>query len=306
MFDARATGVYIITVTPFTDTGAIDQYSIDSMVDFYAAHGATGLTILGIMGEAPKLTHDESVSVVTQVVRRAKIPVVVGVSAPGFASMAALSRASMDAGAAGVMIAPPPSLKTDDQIVTYYGAATEAIGVDVPFALQDHPQATNVVMTTGVIKRIVANNPSCVMLKHEDWPGLEKLSAIRGMISKGELREISILCGNGGLFLAEELARGANGAMTGYSIPEMLVSLVKLAQSGERKQAQDLFDAHLPYLRYEQQVGVGLAARKYVLKKRGAIKSDAQRKPMMKLSAEAIAEIEWLLARLIEQTGLKL
>ena len=65
--------------------------------------------------------------------RRAPLPFIVGVSAPGFAAMRALAREAMEAGAAGVMIAPPSHLRTDDQIVGYYAQAVEAIGADVPF-----------------------------------------------------------------------------------------------------------------------------------------------------------------------------
>ena len=115
----------------------------------------------------------------------------------------------MDAGAAGVMIAPPSSLRTDDQIVNYYAQAVEAIGPDIPFVIQDYPLAIGVVMTPGVIRRIVQDNPSAVMLKHEDWPGLEKISALRGFEQDGSMRHISILCGNGGLFLDFECERGA-------------------------------------------------------------------------------------------------
>ena len=103
------------------------------------------------------------------------------------------------------------------------------------------------------------------MLKHEDWPGLEKISALRGFQAEGSMRPISILCGNGGLFLDFEMERGADGAMTGYAFPDMLVDVVRLSRAGERDEAHDLFDAHLPLLRYEQQPGVGLAVRKYVL-----------------------------------------
>ena len=151
--------------------------------------------------------------------------------------------------------------------------------------LQDYPLTLSVQMTPAVIRRIVTDNPSCVMLKHEDWPGLEKISALRGFQRDGSLRPLSILTGNGALFLDFELARGADGAMTGYAFPEMLVDLVRLAAAGQRDAAHDLFDAHLPYLRYEQQQGVGLAVRKYVMMQRGAIASDAQRKPGSALTA---------------------
>ncbi|HTJ56426.1 MAG TPA: dihydrodipicolinate synthase family protein [Devosiaceae bacterium] len=297
--DHTARGVFPIAATPFLPDGRLDWNSVDRLTDFYLQSGATGLTILGIMGEAPKLDQDESLALVKQVVTRAHaIPVIVGVSSPGFAAMASLAKSSMEAGAAGVMIAPPSNLRTDDQIVTYYRQAVEAIGADIPFVIQDYPLLLSVVMTPGVIRRIVTENPSCVMLKHEDWPGLEKISALRKFQAEGTLRPISILCGNGGLFLDFETERGADGAMTGYAFPDMLSEVVKLAASGERDRAHDLFDAHLPLLRYEQQQGVGLAVRKYLLQKRGAIAHDSQRAPGSSLSPAAKAEVDYLLARL--------
>jgi 4-hydroxy-tetrahydrodipicolinate synthase len=156
----------------------------------------------------------------------------------------------------------------------------------------------SVVMTPGVIRRIVTDNPSCVMLKHEDWPGLDKISSLRGFERDGSMRPISILCGNGGLFLDFEMERGADGAMTGYCFPDMLADVVRLSGRGERDAAHGLFDAHLPLIRYEQQPGVGLAVRKYVLKRRGVLTSDAQRKPGAPLGPSARAEVDYLLSRL--------
>jgi 4-hydroxy-tetrahydrodipicolinate synthase len=298
MLDASAQGVFAIAPTPFSPDGRIDEASTDRMTDFYREVGCTGVTVLGIMGEAPKLDAAEALDVATRVIRRAApLPVIVGVSAPGFSAMRALARSSMEAGAAGVMIAPPPSLRTDDQIVTYYAQAVEAIGTDIPFVIQDYPLTLSVVMTPAVIRRIVMDNPSCVMLKHEDWPGLEKISTLRRFEAEGSLRPLSILCGNGGLFLDFEMERGADGAMTGYAFPDMLVDVVRLSKAGERDRAHDLFDAHLPLVRYEQQQGVGLAVRKYVMMRRGIIASDAQRKPGSALSAQARAEVEYLLSR---------
>ncbi|OYW06939.1 MAG: dihydrodipicolinate synthase family protein, partial [Acidiphilium sp. 37-67-22] len=289
--DHTARGVFPIAPTPFLPDGAIDTTSIDSMCDFYSSAGATGITILGIMGEAPKLDADEALAISRQVIGRMRVPVIVGVSAPGFAAMRNLARAVMDAGAAGVMIAPPPSLRTDDQIVNYYHNAIEAIGSDIPFVIQDYPLTLSVIMTPQVIRRIVMDLPSCVMLKHEDWPGLEKISTLRAFQREGSLRPLSILTGNGGLFLDFEMERGADGAMTGYCFPDMLADIVRLSNTGKRDDAHDLFDAHLPLIRYEQQQGVGLATRKYVLRKRGVIAHDVQRVPAGKLTETARAEI---------------
>jgi 4-hydroxy-tetrahydrodipicolinate synthase len=299
MFGIHASGVYPIAPTPFTDAGEIDWASTDRMVDWYREIGATGLTILGIMGEAPKLDPAEAVEFATRIIRRAQgLPVLVGVSAPGFAAMRSLARAAMEAGAGGVMIAPPPALRTDDQIVGYYAQAVEAIGTDIPFCIQDYPLTLTVVMTPKVIQRIIMDHPSCVMLKHEDWPGLEKISTLRRFEQEGSLRHVSILTGNGGLFLDFEMERGADGAMTGYAFPEMLVDVVRLSADGKRDDAHDLFDAHLPLVRYEQQAVIGLAIRKYILKRRGVLASDAQRKPGSAITAAGKAEVEYLLARL--------
>jgi 4-hydroxy-tetrahydrodipicolinate synthase len=261
-------GVFPIAPTPFLPDGALDKASTAKLFDHYAAIGSTGLTVLGIMGEAPKLDQAESLFLVKEAVRAmGKSPIIVGVSAPGFAAMRALARQAMELGAGSVMIAPPNTLRTDDQIVNYYAQAIEAIGTDVPFVIQDYPLTLSVVMTPKVIQRIVTDNPSCVMLKHEDWPGLE-------------------------------MERGADGANTGYAFPEMLIDVVNLMGKGERDAAHDMFDAHLPLLRYEQQPAVGLAVRKYVMMRRGLIAHDAQRKPGAGISATAKTEVDYLLSRL--------
>ena len=294
----EAKGTFAIAPTPFHDDGRIDEKSIDRLTDFYAEIGCDGVTVLGIMGEAPKLEGTESEDVAKRFIKRAKnMQIIVGVSAPGFAAMRSLARASMDAGAAGVMIAPPPTLRTDDQITGYFKQAVEAIGTDIPWVLQDYPLTLNVIFTPAVIRKIVMDNPSCVMLKHEDWPGLEKISALRGFQKDSSLRPLSILTGNGALFLDFEMERGADGAMTGYAFPEMLIDVVQFMREARRDAAHDLFDAHLPLIRYEQQPGIGLAVRKYVLQKRGVIASSAQRKPGSSITPTAKAEVDYLLSR---------
>jgi 4-hydroxy-tetrahydrodipicolinate synthase len=296
--DSNAKGVYVIAPTPFHPDGKVDGSSVDRMTDFFLKAGVTGMTVLGQLGEAPKMEHKESVDIVKRVIARANVPVVVGVSAPGFAAMRALTQDVMALGAAGVMIAPPNTLRTDDSIVQYYKQASEAIGADVPFVLQDYPLTFSVQMTPGVIRRIVTENPACQVLKHEDWPGLDKISALRGYERDGAMRHISILTGNNALFLDFEMERGADGANTGYCFPDMLVDVVRLSSQGKRDAAHDLFDAHLPLIRYEQQPGPGLAVRKYVMMRRGIIAHDTLRKPGAALTPAARSEVDYLMSRL--------
>lgn len=295
MLDETASGVFTIAATPFLPDGALDLDSVDRMVEFYTEKGATGLTILGMMGEAGKLSAAESVAVVRRVVARTSLPVVVGVTAVGFAPMKALSDESMDAGAAGVMIAPPHTLQTDDQILSYYHNVAEAVG-EAPFVLQDYPLSTGVVIPNKVILQIVEDCPTCVMLKHEDWPGLEKISAVRAASDAGA-RRISILCGNGGLYLLEEMLRGADGAMTGFAYPEMMSDVIAAVKAGDETRARNIFDAYLPLVRYEVQPGIGQAIRKHTLALRGAIAHPTVRKPGPSLSQATIAEVATLVER---------
>lgn len=293
-----ANGVYIIALTPFTENGALDLESTDRMVDFYLARGATGLTVLGMMGEAHKLTMDESQIYVRRILKRVggRIPVVAGVSSVGFAPMKSLADTVMADGASGVMIAPPAGLRNDEQIVNYYQQAADFLG-DVPFVLQDFPLATTVTIPVSVIQTIIDKVPTCVCLKHEDWPGLAKITALRKNAEATGTRRISILCGNGGLFLPEEMGRGADGAMTGFAYPEMMRDVLHLHRAGDEARAKDIFDAYLPLARYEQQPSLGLAIRKHIMAKRGAISSARLRKPSVSLSREDVSEVERLIER---------
>jgi 4-hydroxy-tetrahydrodipicolinate synthase len=296
--DETATGVFIVSVTPFTDSGDLDLESTDRLIDYYLACGVRGITLLGMMGEAQKLTMAESLLFIRRVAKRVNgaVPIVVGASSPGFASMKELATAARGEGCAAAMIAPPSNLRTDAQIFGYFESVAENLA-GIPWVLQDFPLVTNVQIAPAVLIRIIREIPTCVMLKHEDWPGLAKISALRKASDAGETRRISILAGNGGLFLAEELGRGVDGAMTGFAYPEMMVGVCAAYADGRGERARDLMDAYLPLMRYEQQPGVGLSIRKYVLAKRGLIASAKVRSPGIPLSRWDVTEIDVLIAR---------
>ena len=300
LLDATAKGVYTISATPFTETGEIDWASVDSLVEFYLQCGVSGLTLLGMMGEAQKLSDVESVEFTRRFLRRVdgRVPVIVGVSNAGTTNLVELGRIAMDAGACGVMIAPLTGLKTESAIIGYFGDVISRLGDRVPVVYQDYPQSTQADISARSFLEIVDAHPSVVMFKHEDCPGLKKLSQLRKACDGAARRYISILVGNGGLYVPQELHRGADGIMTGFAYPEMLVAVCSLFQAGQTEEAEDLFDLYLPLVRHEQQPGFGLAVRKEILRRRGAIRSAAVRAPGPKLDAEDVRELDRLLARL--------
>jgi 4-hydroxy-tetrahydrodipicolinate synthase len=298
--DETARGVFPISATPFAPDGALDLDSLDRLVDFYLARRVHGLTLLGIMGEAPKLTPDESRAVVRRALARVagRVPVVVGVSSADLRALGALANDSMAAGAAGVMVAPPAGIAGDDALIAYVASVIGAIDRGTPVVYQDYPQATGVTLTVDAFHRMVDSFPQLVMLKHEDAPGLTKLSRIRAEAARAGRRRVSVLVGNNALYYPQELARGADGAMTGFSYPEMLVEVYERFVTGDAEGAEDVFDDYLPLLRYEAQPGIGLAVRKELLARRAALASPTVRAPGLVLSADDRRELDRLVARL--------
>ena len=222
----------------------------------------------------------------------------VGVSHAGTDNLVHLSKTAVDAGAAGVMIAPVAGLKTEIQIRDYFAAIFNRLGPDIPVCFQDYPIGTGVNISVPAFLQLVDEHPSLVMFKHEDWPGLRKLQQVRRACDGSVRRRISILCGNGGLYLPQELHRGADGAMTGFAYPEMLVRVCEAFSAGRAEDAEDIFDGYLPLVRHEQQIGIGLAIRKEILRRRGAIASAAVRAPGPRLDRDDIEELDRLMHRL--------
>lgn len=286
-------GIFNILATPFLADGAIDWDSLRRLVRFQLDKDAYGLTILGVLGEAAKLTVDERRQVMETVIAETagRVPIVVGVSHPETATVIALSRAAFAAGAAGVMIAPPKlDPPTDDKVFALYSEIASA--VDGAIIVQDFPPVNNVIMPPDLLARIAEMIPSARWLKLEDPPLMEKISAIRERTDK-----FKIFGGLGGMFLLEELGRGAHGTMTGFAFTEILVAVYQAFTAGRRREAEAIFDHYLPLIRFENQPVINLTIRKELLRRRGAISHATLREPFVPIDAGTHAEIDWMFAR---------
>ena len=293
-------GVIAIATTPFNNENLIDFGSVDRLSNYYIESKVSGVTILGVMGEAHKLNIEEQKSLIKRYVNNLinSVPVIVGVSNAGLDNLELLSKFSMDSGASGVMVSGNNGLKNDDQIKSYFNQVVDRTQ-DIPICLQDYPPTTNVYFSESVINTIMENHPSIGMFKHEDCPGHNKLSRLIRYRDNSLNRKYSIFVGNGGLYVPQELERGAEGIMTGFAFTEMLVSLHNLFSNNDKDKAEDLFDIYLPLIRHEQQFGIGLGLRKFVLQKRGIIKSLNVRSPGPVLTEVDVKEMNYLLKRLL-------
>ena len=299
----KISGIFNILATPFHADYSVDYDSLRRLVRFQMAVGAQGLTILGVMGEAAKLSVDERRAVmdcVTDTVAGA-IPIVVGASHSQLDTCIALSQAAFAAGADGVMIAPPPlDDKSDPAILALYSRIAEQ--VDGAIVVQDFPPVNDVIMSPELLASIAEAIPQARYLKLEDPPLMQKIDAIRQHSDQFE-----IFGGLGGMFLLEELARGASGTMTGFAFTEILVAVYEAFKAGQLAQAQAIFDRYLPLIRYENQPLINLTIRKAILHRRGAIANATPRPPFNSIDAGTEQEISWLLERVgIDQPTRKL
>ena len=295
-------GLVAVAVTPLEATGAVDVPSIATLMEFYLACGVSGVALLGVMGEANRMTDAEAETVVAHAVEAidGRIPIIVGVSDNSLARVKLLSHFAMNGGCAGVMLQPLAGLQGDRAVASYFTAAAEALGADVPICVQDFPKANGVHISVDCWRMIVEDCPSVVALKHEDEPGLDKLSALRAAEAAG-VRAVTIFTGNNGIHLPQELARGSDGAMTGFAFPDVLSTVIALADQGNPDEAENLFDQYLPINRHELRLGI--AVRKEILRRRGAIASAAARFPAQPLKEIASEELDRLLERLEKSTG---
>ncbi|MGV0908781.1 dihydrodipicolinate synthase family protein [Martelella sp. FOR1707] len=291
---ADTCGLHVVAQTPFLNDGTLDLGSIDTLSAFYYRHGAEGLTVLGVSGEAQKLTVDETIAVAARYVAAADgHRIIAGVSHPNLATLVEVTAQVMAEGADAVMICPPAGIRTDEDLLRYFEAVYARIG-DVPTVLQDFPAASGVVMSVPAIDRLISAFPQIGVIKEEDFPSPIKITRMRAELS----RPVRILTGNNGQFLVQEMERGADGPMAGFSYPEMLSGVYDLMTAGKRAEAHDLFNRFLPLLKHEAQGQWGIALRKEMMRRRGALTSSALRGPGPKLTDIDLAELDFLISRM--------
>ena len=284
-------GVYTILPTPFQPDGALDEPGLGRLVDFVIGRGVQGLTILGVMGEAGKLSDAERERVVARTIEAAdgRVPVCVGTTHAATDRCIAFSRQAEAMGARALMVGPPALSRPNDAALRrHYLALAEAVGL--PIVVQDYPPSSGVFMSPQFIGRLAGEDARLRFLKLEDEPTAPKTSAV--LAANPAVR---IFGGLGGLFVLEELRRGAIGTMTGFGFPEILVDIWARFTAGDLAGATAAFHRALPLIRFENQAGINLALRKHLYQLRGAIASAHVRAPAASLDEATKAELRELL-----------
>lgn len=294
-------GVYSVLPTPFHPNGDVDDDSLRRVIDLFIGAGVNGVTALGVTGEVARLSDEERRHVLEVVTTHVdgRIGVVAGTTADGTRACIAHSRHARGAGATAVMVSPPRMPKLNSEaVVRHYMALAEAVEIEI--VVQDYPPISGFAMEPSLLARIAREIPRARTIKLEDPPTPFKTSRI--LEAAGDV-PVRIFGGLGGVFLLEELLAGATGAMTGFAFPEILVKIVSLFRAGQIDDAADMFYRSVALMRFEFQEGIGMAIRKEVLHRRGALASPATRAPAAALDKATREALDRVMAH-TNQSGL--
>ena len=286
-------GVYSILPTPFRARGPIDEASLRRVVDLFVKAEVDGVTALGVTSETVRLSEPERRRTVEIVIDQAagRVAVVVGATADGTAPCVANAREAKALGATALMISPPRMVKLNsDAVVQHYRAVADA--VDLPIIVQDFPPISGFTVEPWLLARVAREVPAARTIELEDPPTPHKIARILT-----ECREVpvDVLGGLGGVFLLEDLLAGAVGVMTGFSYPEVLVAVVRRFRAGDVDGAAEVFYRCAPLLRFEFQEGLGMAIRKEILRRRGALSDGSTRAPGPVLDTTTAAALDRVL-----------
>ncbi|MGD1217234.1 dihydrodipicolinate synthase family protein [Streptomyces krungchingensis] len=286
MPEKLAPGVWGVVATPFLGSALeVDETGLARLVEHYERIGTTGLTVLGVFGEAARLSTEERRTVLETVVDTVGLPLVVGVTGLATAPVleeARLVREVVGERLAGLMVqvnSPDPQV-----VATHLNAVHEVTGAGI--VVQDYPETSRVTIRTADLVRTVHAVPATVAVKAEAPPTPAAVARLTAELA------VPVFGGLGGLGLLDELAAGAAGAMTGFSCPEGLIACVEAWRVGGYEAAREAYLPYLPLVNFEAQAGIGLALRKEAVRRRGLITESGVRPPAPRLPEALVPQLE--------------
>jgi 4-hydroxy-tetrahydrodipicolinate synthase len=289
--DRLVMGVWPILVTPFDEDGGIDERSLRTLVAGTLDAGVDGVVALGVNAEASRLSDAERervLATVAEVCRAARRPFLVTVSHPGTRAAVERARAAAEVGAAGVMAAPPPFARSGPALVDHYRTIAE---VGLPIVVQDYPPETAVLLSAEMLAEIVAACGPRAGVKVEDPPTPLKVGRLRALLGA----DVGLVGGLGAMYLLSELRHGADGAMTGFPVPQALLRICRSFAAGDEASAEEAYRQWLPLMVLAGQPGIGLAVMKEVLRRRDLIRHAGLRRPGPALDEVTRRELERIL-----------
>ncbi len=243
-------GIGTALITPFTDSGALDETAFLRFVDWQIEEGIGFLVPCGTTGENPALTAEEHRRVVEMAVQASKgrVPVLAGAGSNSTPRAVELAQQAIDLGADGVLtITPFYNKPTPDGLRRHFGMQAEAIekkAAGFPMILYNVPGRTGVNMAAATTLKIAKEIPNVIGVK-EASGNLEQILTILRDRPEGFL----VLSGDDAWTLPL-IAAGADGLISVASneIPRLMSELVRSGLVGDFAAARAVHERVLPLL----------------------------------------------------------
>lgn len=284
-------GVHCIAATPFLPDESLDLASVGTLMSYLTQGGCKGALVLGVLGEADRLSDYERDQILNAALEAGgdDLQLSVGVTHNSTVVTKARADAAQKAGVAAVMVSPPPGSSAGPTLKEHFKRV--AADLTIPFIVQDHPTSSGVKMPAEFIAGLYEFLPPGSICKLEDPPTAVKMHKLRQLEPGYQL-----FGGLGGVSLLHELDAGAAGVMTGFAAVEALVEIVSAYQAGDRELASAAYKQALPLMVFEAQPGAGVALRKEILRRRGAIAHGTVRQPAPTPDAFALSLLDDLMS----------
>ncbi|MGI8642502.1 MAG: dihydrodipicolinate synthase family protein [Thermomicrobiales bacterium] len=291
-------GVYTIPVTPFDDSGEIDEASLKREVDWCVRAGAHGVVAPVNASEGPSLTDAER-QLVTRLVTETtagRVPVVIGVTGVSPQASVLYTGWAVEVGADAIIAMPPYGvrLNTPDSIFSFYQRIAEA-AKGLPVFVQNWSGPVGTPMSAVLVSKLLKEIPNVSYLKEETLDASHLMTEVMQQAGNACL---GVMGGIGGRFLMDEFRRGACGTMPACQVTDVHVTIWNKLDSGDLDEARRLFDRLLPLLNMEARYA--LSIYKEVLKRRGVIASANTRGGGVPLDAYDHQELDVILAGVSE------
>ena len=262
-------GTWFVLPTAFSEDGSLDLEAQKRLVEAVVSWGVDGLTAMGVTSEASALSPEERSAALAAVADAGRVPLVVGCSAGSVEAVVRLMEHAAGLGAVAAMVSAPPGHPDPTSLPAFFGEV--AANAALPLVVQDEPKATGVMIPADLLL-LCLRASGARAVKLEDAPTPPKIARL--LRADGGLR---VFGGLGGVSSLEELEEGACGTMTGFAFPEILRAVREAVERGDPAGAAATFERFLPLIRFEAQPQVGLAIRKELLRRRGALRTAATR-----------------------------
>ena len=281
-------GSYVAVVTPFTESGDIDERAFVENIKFLLQEGAHGLVVSGCTGESWALSADERIQLFRLAVNAAgpSVPVIAGTGGISTDAVIALSLRAKEAGAAGVMVLPPYyAMPGRAEVAAHFAAISDA--VRAPILLYNMPRRTGINLTPDVLSQLVELE-WIVAIKESSTDFIQLESTIRAVGDR-----INVFSGHSAERGVPALLMGAKGFVSSMESQVMgrdAIAMYDLVRGSRLDEARTTQLKTLALDQAMRQIGTfpaNLKAAMNLLGRRGGF----PRRPLLRLSAEDVTRV---------------